>query len=108
MDIKIQRQLSNGSWLDEDRVDQFLDRAARKNELTRDEVIDVMKSNPKSGVYYDCDWYASIRIKLEPRPIQHEEFPLVQCGCGHSIEKSLIMHTSTGTSCPNCYDRMSE
>ena len=32
---------------------------------------------------------------------------LVTCSCGHSTRKSLVMSTSTGSSCPECYDRIS-
>lgn len=33
---------------------------------------------------------------------------IVHCGCGCDYEKSLVMSTSAGTSCPDCYDAMSE
>jgi len=33
---------------------------------------------------------------------------MVSCDCGHSCPVSARMTTSRGTSCPNCYDRMSE
>ena len=32
---------------------------------------------------------------------------LVKCSCGHAVPASLVMSASTGTSCPDCYDRMS-
>ena len=31
----------------------------------------------------------------------------IACDCGCRVEKSLIMSASFGTSCPDCYDRMS-
>lgn len=33
---------------------------------------------------------------------------LVQCDCGHSVPQVLVMSASMGTSCPDCYDRMSD
>jgi hypothetical protein len=33
---------------------------------------------------------------------------LVKCSCGHSVLKISVMSTSTGSSCSDCYDRMSE
>jgi len=33
--------------------------------------------------------------------------PMVKCSCGHTIPKSQVMSASRGTSCPDCYDRMS-
>lgn len=32
----------------------------------------------------------------------------VLCSCGHEVPASLVMYSSSGTSCPECYDRMSE
>ena len=32
----------------------------------------------------------------------------VLCSCGHEVPASLVMYSSSGTSCPDCYDRMSE
>ena len=33
---------------------------------------------------------------------------MVRCDCGHECPANLRMTTSWGTSCPCCYDRMSE
>jgi hypothetical protein len=30
-----------------------------------------------------------------------------KCACGHTVEKSQVMSASMGSSCPDCYDRMS-
>jgi hypothetical protein len=32
----------------------------------------------------------------------------VECSCGHTVSKINVMTTSAGTSCPDCYDRMSD
>jgi len=32
----------------------------------------------------------------------------VACDCGHSVPRSQVMTTSRGTSCPDCYDKMSD
>jgi hypothetical protein len=32
---------------------------------------------------------------------------MVKCDCGHTVPRSWVMSSSTGTSCPECYDRMS-
>ena len=32
---------------------------------------------------------------------------LFKCDCGHVVAKALVMNTSTGSACPDCYDRMS-
>jgi len=43
-----------------------------------------------------------IAIHTQPEP------EMVNCSCGCTIEKSLVMSASMGSSCPDCYDRMSE
>ena len=42
--------------------------------------------------------------KFKPSAIAEE---LVQCKCGHSVPRYLVMVASLGTCCPDCYDRMS-
>ena len=32
---------------------------------------------------------------------------MVACSCGHTVESGSVMSASLGTSCPDCYDRMS-
>ena len=32
----------------------------------------------------------------------------IMCDCGHWEQKALVMSTSRGTSCVDCYDRMSD
>ena len=32
----------------------------------------------------------------------------VKCDCGHECDSNLAMSASCGSSCPDCYDRMSE
>ena len=31
----------------------------------------------------------------------------VECSCGHTIPRSQVMNASLGSSCPDCYDRLS-
>ena len=33
---------------------------------------------------------------------------MVLCDCGHAVAAILVMTTSRGTSCPDCYDEMSD
>lgn len=32
---------------------------------------------------------------------------LVKCSCGHSVPSGSVMNASVGTSCPDCYDKLS-
>ena len=40
--------------------------------------------------------------------VTHTGGSRVRCACGHTVWANLVMSTSCGTSCPDCYDRMSE
>jgi hypothetical protein len=53
--------------------------------------------------YYYDHGVGYIRRKRIERPVQ-----LVRCSCGHEVEPALVMNASLGTSCPDCYDRLSD
>ncbi len=40
-----------------------------------------------------------------PRVVAETES--VMCDCGHSVHAESVMHASIGSSCPDCYDRLS-
>ena len=40
------------------------------------------------------------------QPIRRER--MVKCSCGHTVPASWVMSASLGTSCPDCYDDMSD
>lgn len=115
--MEIQRQLSNGSWInvETDQVDGYLDavlgreswfapRVNREPMSTREQVLDFLASG--KSIYFGDDWYSEIRVK--PAPRQPKQVIEVQCDCGHTVAKNLVMNASLGTSCPDCYDRMSD
>ena len=116
--MKFQTKNSAGYWVDETdetRINMFLDlvlareawfakRQNREPMTTRQQVKDFLATS--QTIHYDNDWYAMVRdadalVKLS-RPNIVE-----LCGCGHSVVPNLVMSTSTGTSCPDCYDKMS-
>jgi hypothetical protein len=107
--MNIQRQLSNGSWIDVDaeQVDGYLDAVITKAIYpvqTREQVVELLST--KKAIYHGSDWYLQIRMKPAPRqPVQVVE---IKCDCGHTVAKNLVMNANFGTSCPDCYDRMSE
>lgn len=136
--MRLQEQLSNGSWYDvpPDRVESYIDAAIRLDAriaeydrkqpgraiITREQVIekllaghqvdyDTMNGNPHGTQY----WYASIRDgEAYDRLMQgrmakqqaYESDHRVLCDCGHYSTQP--MNASLGTSCPDCYDRMSD
>jgi hypothetical protein len=48
------------------------------------------------------DEIEAARLQPAPRSAQ------VKCDCGHTCSRILVMSTSRGTSCPDCYDRMED
>jgi hypothetical protein len=48
----------------------------------------------------EVDWNAWQAKHKQPAPV------MVKCNCGHTVSKILVMSTSNGSSCPDCYDRM--
>lgn len=43
-----------------------------------------------------------------PKKTDASQPVMLKCSCGHTIAKHLVMSASMGTSCPDCYDRMSD
>lgn len=127
--MKLQYQLSNGAWVDcNDRTEEFLVRCQTNNgpdgsgkivprfratrDLTRAEVIEHLNNcielrNDPTEWYSNCrDGEVAERIAAARRANQ-KSVELVKCSCGHTIPRTSIMSASLGSSCPDCYDRMS-
>lgn len=111
-----QYQQSNGGWSEiGDRMDYFVNLALKKEQslaprqnrepmTTREEIISVMDSG--KTITIGSDWYDKIRAK--PAPIKSAPVEMVKCSCGHTVPRTSVMSASRGTSCPDCYDRMSD
>ena len=119
--MTIQRQLPNGTWIDEDkqeRIDMFLDsvlerepwfapRVNREPMTTREQVLAYLSSGKQ--INHDSEWYSKLRIKPQPRPARLADYEYgrkLDCGCTVYFSGDVLT-SSRGTSCPNCYDRMS-
>jgi hypothetical protein len=82
--------------------------AANRNNTTEARVIGMLQNGVKvawcdsPNHYYDHGT-GYIRRKRVTKPVKS-----VSCDCGHSVEPALVMSASRGTSCPDCYDRMSD
>jgi hypothetical protein len=77
------------------------------NDMSREQVVQALESGKalnwrKSPNYYYDHSYGQIGRKREPKPVR-----LVHCDCGHDVPPEERMMASLGTSCPNCYDSMS-
>jgi hypothetical protein len=106
--MTLQYQLGNGQWINcenENRVEQFIGWAINRQNKTREQIIEKLAAGEK--VCFGSDWYNFIRdedsIKTTVRPVAE----MIKCACGHTVAKSTAMTTAHGTSCPDCYDRMS-
>ena len=133
--MKIQHQNSMGIWMDcKGRTEQFLALCEKNNgmdatgkivpafrqtrPLTRDEVIAALTS----GITLrndPADWYSRCREgeiyerKIAERAaaqIAARDYPEgCKLNCGHIVYyKGNVMIASRGSSCADCYDRMSE
>lgn len=108
--MKLQRQLSNGVWFDveEGREDHFATLAAKFNP-TLDVRVTLAAGQT---VKYGPDWYENIRASelVKPKCTADPNFSnngwVLDCGCT-VYHRSHIMRSSRGTSCVDCYDRMS-
>jgi hypothetical protein len=115
-----QQRLSNGEWYDIDEtrfqrlavkaleLDQwFAPRQSREPMTTVDELREALeRPENRNGLKFDVDWYSAIRVK--PAPVASKHVQLVRCNCWHAVEPALVMNASRGSSCPGCYDRMSD
>lgn len=92
----------------EETIEQVIIGAMTENEMTRAQVIEALangktlKWGQSPNYYYDHS-DAVIGTRRKPR-----EQEMVLCDCGHSVPRDQVMSTSFGTSCPDCYDRMSD
>lgn len=111
----------DGSWqdLDEARAEHLLNRVlereswyaprvGREPMTSTNEIADYL-AETGDEINWDSDWYAVLRVRVTEAEAPHgETVEFVTCDCGHTIPRPLVMTTSSGTSCPDCYDRMSD
>ena len=89
-----------------ERESWFAPRQGRTPMLTQVEIEIFMAAG--NDLQYGDDWYQVLRAKkTTPATHQQPATQLVPCDCGHSIQAVSVMHASLGTSCPDCYDRLS-
>lgn len=65
----------------------------------------------KLGETFTVDQMRTLVAEVEQEHLREDEMRrkgMVKCDCGHTVHKSQRMMTSTGSSCHECYDRMSK
>ena len=119
--MKFQCQQSTGRWSDESRMDFFIKLALaleptmakfeKRTPLTSAEQVKAYLATGKT-LRYDTEWYAYIRdadAQPKPRPTVQDYPQGRKLNCGHTVYMaSHVMSASRGSSCPDCYDRMSD
>ena len=108
--MRLQRMLGNGAWVDDDRpmfVERVIERAiGREPMTTRQQVLDYLATGKE--IHYDNDWYALIRdADAQPVRTPAPVVQMVRAACGHTVARGEVMSASLGSSCEDCYDRMS-
>lgn len=110
--MKLQYQMSNGNWADcQERMDSFLGMAVKTNNLTTEEIVAKLETG--AAVRFGSGWSDEIRCadaytaKIAAQRAAAPPVKMVKCSCGHTIPSISVMSASTGSSCPDCYDRLS-
>lgn len=123
--MRLQSQLSNGRWVDcdnkyDNRTEEFLTRIVdtpqyidgERTNITREQAVEMLSNGVKlrNDRY---DWYSNCRDgeyydkQLAALEAEKANVATVLCDCGHHVPRGLKMSASLGSSCPDCYDRMS-
>ena len=96
LDQKIGAVLKRESW--------FAPRMHREPMTTPSEVFDAL--NRGEILHHGNDWYDKLRAS--PSPAQLTTVEMVLCDCGHTVPQAIVMNANLMTSCPDCYDNLSE
>ena len=130
MALQCMNQLTHWTDLTPEQEETLLDKAlsmeawnakgaGRDPMTTRDQIRDylahpeAMHFLDRKGLRYDTDWYnlvrdgAAHRAAQQAQQAQRQPVEMMQCDCGHTVPRAQAMSASTGTACPDCYDRMS-
>jgi hypothetical protein len=119
--MNAQYEMTNGyvgsmgiSWspVDDATANTALDQAAAFEKIDRTELEKLLndgrgaaaKTGKQSPNYYYDHGMEMIRSTNRTAP----KIDLVKCSCGHSVPRGSVMSASMGSSCPDCYDRMSD
>jgi hypothetical protein len=114
--MQLLKQYSNGTWgrIEDERIDFYIEnilkreswlapRLKREPMTHKEEVLNYLKTGKE--LHWDDEWYAKIKMDMSEPPERPVE--MVKCDCGHTVSRCMVMSSSTGLSCPECYDRMS-
>jgi len=114
--MKIQQMSQTGKWIDCQNVDAQIDyvlerevwfapRQKREPMTTTQQVIDLLSTG--KTIATGNNWFDRVRAIADTTP-EPVVVTTVRCACGHTVAASLVMSASRGSSCPDCYDRLSD
>lgn len=116
-DLKLQYMYSGGcmgiGWIDiqPEDAENFINKAMNFTKMTREQVIEKLEKGGE--VQYDVPWDSKIHSETHYKSMMERleasrKTEMVKCTCGHTVPKRQVMGASLGTSCPDCYDKMSD
>jgi hypothetical protein len=91
----------------QDDLEKAITGAMEIENKTREQIVSILESGgsvkwcESPNFYYDHS-FGLIGTKRSAPPVK-----MVACDCGHEVPKGQRMNANLGTSCPDCYDRMS-
>ena len=108
----ITQQLGNGFvtvfWDGESEGDYI--HISDLNGVIEQEIVEIATDNRTyefgiGNLSNDDPYYAQTRLRSTGKT---KLVGIVKCDCGHTVDQVLAMSSSRGSSCPDCYDRMSD
>lgn len=114
--MNYQYQSSNGQWIacSSEQADKFINMAVEydnsrpaewRDGISSIEIALTILENGKT-LKFGPDWYWNIRKQLQPQPQPQPQEYRLDCGCT-VYHRDHIMTSANGTTCTDCYDRMS-
>lgn len=108
---------NTGAWVPVDgvRIQQIIERILERETWYAPRVNRTPMTSPAEVIAlletgkplpFGNDW--DDRIRRAPTLRASATREMVMASCGHTVSRTILMSASMGTTCPDCYDRMSE
>lgn len=92
----------------EKKLNLAIGAAALRHDVTAEEIKKRLLAG-KSVAWCDSpNYYYDHSSGMIRKKRAKKEVVMIPCACGHSVPRDQVMNSSLGTSCPDCYDRMSQ
>lgn len=84
-----------------------IEKAAERGNRSTDSVVDALLNGFSVAWCDSPNYYYDHAVGHIRRKKQNVTVALVKCDCGHSVPSAQVMSASRGTSCFDCYEKMS-